>query len=140
MSHAHLPIPPAETATDPVHSTADMGQRWRAVMGPLGFSEKLLWIGFVGSDRRMVKALSQVTLGGRPRPRLADSVMSGVSDALAGFRSGTTVALLLTRPGRGPISDADRTWSELLTAAAARFGVPLEPIFRANDQNLVLVT
>ena len=28
-------------------------------------------------------------------------------------------------------------WSKLLTEAAARFDVPLEPIFRANDEALV---
>jgi hypothetical protein len=66
MSHREvLPIPPIETATDPVHSAADMRQRWRALMGPLGFGEKLLWVGFVGPDRRMVKALSQIPLGPR---------------------------------------------------------------------------
>ena len=37
-------------------------------MGPLGFGEKLLWVGFVGPDRRMVKAISQVPLGPRPNP------------------------------------------------------------------------
>jgi hypothetical protein len=134
-----LPIPPIETATDPVHSPADMRQRWRALMGPLGFGEKLLWVGFVGPDRRKVKAISQVPLGPRPKPRLVDSVMSGIADALADFKEGTTIALLLTRPGRGGISQADRQWSELLAETAERFGVSLEAIFRANDEALVLV-
>ena len=133
----HLPIPPIETATDPVHSPADMRQRWRALMGPLGFGEKLLWIGFVGADRCMVKAISQIPLGPRPKPRIVDSAMSAIRDVLADFREGTTIALLMTRPGRGGISDADRQWSELLIEAAARFGVTLEPIFRANDDALV---
>jgi hypothetical protein len=138
MSHRELlPIPPIETATDPVHSAADMRQRWRALMGPLGFGEKLLWVGFVGPDRRMVKALSQIPLGPRPRPRLVDSAMTGIRDVLTDFREGTTVALLLTRPGCGPISEADRRWAELLIEAAARFDVSLEPIFRANDAALV---
>lgn len=49
MSHHELlPIPPVETATDPVYSAADLCQRWRALMGPLGFGERLLWFGFVG--------------------------------------------------------------------------------------------
>lgn len=108
-------------------------------MGPLGFGEKLLWVGFVGPDRRMVKAISQVPLGPRPQPRLVDSVMSGVADVLAEFKEGTTIALLLTRPGRGGISEADRQWSELLAEAAGHFGVSLEPIFRANDEALVQV-
>jgi hypothetical protein len=49
--HELLPIPPIETATDPVHSAADLRQRWRALMGPLGFEERLLWFGLIGPNR-----------------------------------------------------------------------------------------
>ena len=138
MAHPYTP-PPIETATDPIHSTADMGQRWRAVMGPLGFSDRLLWIGFVKLDRRMVKALSQVPLGPRPRRPIVASTMTALLKVLDGLKDGTSVALLLTRPGRGPISDADRQWSTLLTEVAKELGVPIEPVFRANDESLVLV-
>jgi hypothetical protein len=31
------------------------------------------------------------------------------------------------------VSAGDRRWAAVLTDAAARAGVPLEPIFRAND-------
>ncbi len=108
-------------------------------MGPLGFSERLLWIGFVGPDRRMVKALSQVPLGPRPRRPIVASTMAALLEVLEGLKDGTSVALLLTRPGRGPISDADRQWSTLLTEVASELGVPIEPVFRANDESLVLV-
>jgi hypothetical protein len=138
MAHPYIP-PPIVTATDPIRSAADMGQRWRAVMGQLGFSERLLWIGFVGPDRRMVKALSQVPLPPRPRRPIVASTMAALLEVLDGLKDGTTVALLLTRPGKGPISDADREWSSLLTDAAAEIGVPVEPVFRANDESLVLV-
>ena len=30
------------------YSAADLRQRWRALMGPLGFGERLLWFGFMG--------------------------------------------------------------------------------------------
>jgi hypothetical protein len=132
-----LAIPPIESATDPIQSPADLRQRWRALMGPLGFSERLLWIGFVGPDRRFVKALSQVPLGPRPRRPIVASTMTALQQVLDRFKDGTTVALLLTRPGRGPISDADRQWSKLLVNVAAEFGMPIEPVFRANDEYLV---
>jgi hypothetical protein len=135
-----LPIPPVESATDPIHSPADLRQRWRAVMGELGFRERLLWIGFVGPDRRLVKALSQVPLGPRPRRPIVASTMTALRDVLDQFKDGTTIALLLTRPGRGPISDADRQWSTLLVEVAAEFGIPIEPIFRANDEAVVPIT
>jgi hypothetical protein len=138
MSYLYSP-PPIETATDPIHSAADMGQRWRALMGPLGFGERLLWIGFVGPDRRMIKALSQIPLPPRPRRSIVTSMMAALVDVLDGLTVETTLALLLTRPGKGPISDADRRWSALLTEVADEFGVPIEPVFRANDEALVLV-
>jgi hypothetical protein len=137
--HAPYIPPPIETATDPIHSAADMRQRWRALMGPLGFEERLLWIGFVGPDRRMYKTLSQLPLGPRPRPQLIESMMAAVADVLEGLGDGSSVALLLTRPGRGQISEADRQWSTMITDVAAEHGVPIEPIFRANDESLVLV-
>jgi hypothetical protein len=116
-----------------------MGQRWRAVMGQLGFGERLLWIGFVGPDRRMIKALSQVPLPPRPKRPIVVSTLTALVDVLEGLKDDTTVALLLTRPGRGPISDADRRWAALLTEVAAALEVPIEPVFRANDESLVLV-
>ena len=105
-------------------------------MGPLGFGEKLLWIGFVGPDRCMVKALSQFR-SGPVRSSTSSTRHVGAATSLPISGAGTTVALLLTRPGRGGDFEADRRWSKLLTEAAARFDVPLEPIFRANDEALV---
>ena len=100
MSHHELlPIPPIETATDPVHSAADLRQRWRALMGPLGFGERLLWFGFVGPDRRLTRMLSHVPLGPRPQGRMLRNLMSAPCMLLDDMASGSTVALLLTGPG-----------------------------------------
>jgi len=134
-----LPIPPMDTATDPVYSASDLRQRWRALMGPLGFGEKLLWFGFLGPDRRLMKALSQVAVGPRPQARILKNLMSALRTLLDGMAPGTTVALLLTGPGHGPVSPADRLWSKSLTEMAERFAVPVEPIFRANDKSLIQV-
>jgi hypothetical protein len=139
MTKELLPIPPIESAIDPIGSPADLRQRWRALMGELGFGERLLWFAFVGPDRRFVKALSQVPLGPRPWRPIVVSMMTALLEVLDGFRAGTTVALLLTRPGRGPISDADRQWAKLLVEVTAELGVPIEPIFRANDEEVILI-
>jgi hypothetical protein len=67
MTHAELlPMPPIESATDPIHSASDMHQRWRALMGPLGFGERRLRFTFVGPDRCLVKILSDVGIPSRP--------------------------------------------------------------------------
>jgi hypothetical protein len=134
-----LPIPPIETATDPVNSAADLRQRWRALMGPLGFGERLLRFAFMGPDRCLVKFLGDVEIGPSPKRQPMENLMSALRSLLVDMEAGTTVALLLTRPGVGPISNLDRQWSALLEEAAAEFGVPLEPIFRANDESLVQV-
>jgi hypothetical protein len=135
-----LPIPSAESATDPIGSPADLQQRWRALMGRLGFGERLLRFAFVGPDRRLVKVLSEVPIGAAPDPRLVETLMLGLGTLLYDFETGSTVALLLTRPGRGGVSETDRRWGAVLTQAAKRFDVPLEPVFRANDEAILLVT
>jgi hypothetical protein len=139
MADAHIP-PPIETATDPVHCAADLGRRWRALMGELGFGERLLWFGFLGADRRMAKSLHQIAIPRQPRVIHGEELFALLRDVLAGLgESDVTVALLLTGPGRGPVSDADRRWATMLTDTATRFEVPIEPIFRANDESLLLV-
>jgi hypothetical protein len=137
MSHHELlPIPPLETASDPVHSAADLRQRWRALLGPLGFEERLLWFGLIGPDRCFANKLSQVPVRPRPQGRILWNLMSALRELLDDLGPGNTVALLLSRPGRGPVSPTDRVWSKTLTDMADRFAVPLEPIFRANDEAL----
>ncbi|GBE66172.1 hypothetical protein MFM001_26340 [Mycobacterium sp. MFM001] len=140
MSHHELlPIPPVESATDPVYSAEDLRQRWRALMGPLGFGERMLWFAFVGPDRCLAKVLSHLPIRPRPQARILKDLMSALRTLLDDVAPGTTVALLLTGPGRGPVSSAELVWSKELTAMAAQFDVPLEPIFRANDELLVQV-
>ena len=141
MSHHELlPIPPIETATDPVYSAEDLRQRWRALMGPLGFEERQLWFGLVGPDRCFTQKLSRVRIRPRPLGAILWNLMSALRTLLDDLEPGTTVALLLSGPGRGPISSIDLVWSKSLTDMAERFGVPIEPIFRANDESLEQVS
>jgi hypothetical protein len=117
-----------------------MCQRWRALMGPLGFGERLLWIGFVGPNRCMVKKLLHIALGPRPKRSSIAALLAALPEVLNGFfEEGTTVAFLLSRPGKGPISHADRQWATLLTDMAAEFDVPIGPVLGANDESLVQV-
>ena len=128
-----------ETATDPIHSTADLGQRWRALMGELGFGERLLRFVFVGPDRCLLKVLHDMPVPDRPTPRIVDDLFGMLCAVLDGLAPDVTVALLLSRPGTGGVSGRDRLWATLLHRGAARFDVPIHPVFRANDETLVLV-
>ena len=92
-----------------MHSAADLGQRWRAVMGPLGFGERLLWVGFVGPDRRLIKAWARfVELGTSPKRAAIEHSCRRCTTYSADFKEGTTVALLLTRPGPRTNLGSDR--------------------------------
>ncbi|MCP9272665.1 hypothetical protein [Mycolicibacterium arenosum] len=135
-----LPIPPIESATDPVASPADLQQRWRALMQELGFGERLLRFTFVGPDRRLVKILTDLEIGVRPPPDGLDHLMFALRRLLDHLGSGHTVAFLLTRPGRGGLSNNDRRWCAAVVHAADRHRIPIEPMFRANDENLVPLT
>jgi hypothetical protein len=109
-------------------------------MQELGFGERLLRFAFVGPDRRFIKVLTEVEIGPRPVTTQVDDLMAALATLLEGLGDGTTAALLLTRPGRGGLSNADRAWHSALIASAERFDVALEPIFRANDEALVPIT
>jgi hypothetical protein len=135
MSHL-LPIPPIQNAADPAYSPEDLRQRWRALLGPLGFEQRLLWFGLIGPDRRLTQKLSRVPIRTRPRGRVVWNLMSALRTLLDDREPGTTVTLLLSGPGRGPVSSVDLVWSKSLTDMAERFAIPLEPIFRANDESI----
>lgn len=132
-------VPGIETASDPVHSTDDLRQRWRALVSPLGFGERLLWFTFLGEDRCLMKVLQQVPIGIGPDPDLVDGLLETLASVIAERGESLSVAMLLTRPGRGPLSIGDRGWAGCLAYSARRYGVTLEPIFRAHDESLVLV-
>jgi hypothetical protein len=134
-----LPIPPIQTACDPVYSTQDLRERWRALMGPLGFGTRLLWFGLIGPDRCFAKKLSRIPVRPRPRGRIVWNLMSSLRTLLDDMEAGTTVALLLSGPGRGAASTIELVWSKSLTDMAERFAVPLEPIFRANDESVAVL-
>jgi hypothetical protein len=140
MSHSELlPIPPIHTARDPVNSIDDLRQRWRALMGPLSFGTRLLWFGLIGPDRRFALKISRIPIHPRRRGPIVWNLMSSLRTLLDDLDTGTTAALLLSGPGRGPISTIELVWSKSLTEMAARFAVPLEPIFRANDESVALL-
>ncbi len=108
-------------------------------MGPLGFGERLLRFVFVGPDRRFTKTLLDMPIPRIPDPDVLANLMPALAGVLAEREPGTTVACLITRPGRGPVTDIDRKWAMVVRAHAEHVDVPLEPIFRANDESVLQV-
>ncbi|MGV9672901.1 MULTISPECIES: hypothetical protein [unclassified Gordonia (in: high G+C Gram-positive bacteria)] len=130
------PIPPIDTADLPFHDADELRQRWRALMGPLGFGEPMLWLLFVERDSHLIKAINKLPLPTTPDPELIDLLMHRFGETLENT-IGMSVACLLSRPGADGITPRDRGWAILLTECAARHGVRLQPLFRANDINVV---
>jgi len=108
-------------------------------MGPLGFSERLLWMQFLEPDGRMTPVLSQITdLPQVPDAELVDSLMM-ICRRLCEDLAGGSVAMLLSRPGPAGITAEERVWARRLTEAAAAAEVALWPVHLANDRELVVV-
>lgn len=122
----------------PIHSPQDMYRHWRAMMGELGFSRPLLWFAFIDADGRMAPHVHQVEeLPRDPEPLMMDNLLwicRRVLDEAIGPDG--SIAFLLSRPGSGQMNESDRRWARELTAAAARAGVPLQPIHLATDHAL----
>lgn len=121
----------------PIRNAEDLYLHWRALMGPLGFGQPRLWIAFIQPDDMMAAQLTQI----EDIPRRVDSTLCGplleMCQHIVGRNgAGGSVAFLLTRPGRNPMDDADRSWGRGLTAAADYLGVSIWPVHFANDVEL----
>jgi hypothetical protein len=121
----------------PIRTSEDLCRHWRALMGPLGFSQPRLWIGFIAPDDRMSAPLVQI----EEIPRSTDSeacrpLLEMCEHMIGRDGVGGSVAFLLTRPGRNPMDDADRSWARGLTSAAQYHGVSMWPVHFANDVEL----
>ena len=120
----------------PIRNAEDLCLHWQALMGPLGFGQPRLWIASIQTDI-MSPQLTQI----EEIPRWADAKMCQplleLCQHIVGRNgAGGSVAFLLTRPGRNPMDDADRSWARGLTAAAQQFGVSMWPVHFANDVEL----
>jgi hypothetical protein len=121
----------------PIRNSEELCLRWRALMGPPGLGEPRLWIAFLGPDNVMSAQLTQI----EDIPRLAYSKLCGpllemCRHVVSRSGAGGSVAMLLTRPGRNPMDDADRSWGRCLAAAADNLGVSMWPVHFANDVEL----
>jgi hypothetical protein len=121
----------------PIRNPDDLCLRWQALMGPLGFGRPRLWLAFLEPDDKMSAHLTQI----EDIPRWADSGMCcsllEMCHHIVGRNgAGGSVAMLLTRPGRNPMDDADRSWARDLTSAAEHLEVSMWPVHFANDLEL----
>ena len=57
MDEGHIPPLLSPDQMPPIRSQDDLHRHWRALMGPLGFSGRQLWLNVLGADRRPTPVL-----------------------------------------------------------------------------------
>lgn len=129
-------IPPLRPAGQqpPIRTSHDLFQYWRALMGPLGFAKPRLWLTFITSGDVAVPQLTQVDA----LPRFPDQLLlinlMTISRSLLDGDPGSSLAVLLSRPGRVDLTASDRAWARGLTSAADDAGVRMRPVHLATDE------
>lgn len=121
----------------PIRNQRDLEEHWRSLMGPLGFGERQLWVGFIDADDMMTPLLLQINdLPGLPTRDSLDSLMFVAEQTLAEQLPEGRLAVLLCRPGSSHLTEPDLSWARGLTSAAQRNGIPMEPVHFASDERL----
>ena len=121
----------------PIHTQRDLEDHWRALMGPLGFTRRQLWLGFLAVDRMMTPLLLQLEdLPEWPDDLGLDGLMMIAEQTLDEQLPGGRLAVLLCRPGPARMTAGDLAWARGLTSAARRNSIPMEPVHLANDERL----
>jgi hypothetical protein len=121
----------------PIRNSKDLCLRWRALMGPLGFGQPRLWIAFLEPGDMMSAHLTQIDeIPPRADAKICRPLLDMCQHVVGRGGAGGSVAFLLTRPGRNPMNDADRSWARGLTSAAQQVGVAMWPVHFANDLEL----
>lgn len=124
----------------PLRTQADLHHQWRAMMGPLGFGRRRLWVLFLAPDDRPTEVLMQIDdVPEAPREGETDSLLRLCREVRREHDLGR-VAVLLSRPGGRGLRPGDRRWGRELLASARRFDVPLAPIHLADDEAVVPLT
>jgi len=140
MNDDQIPAMRRPEDVDPIRNQSDLCRHWQMLMGELGFGQHSLWVHLLREDGRPSPVLAQIDdLEAAVEPTLADHVID-MCIQLIEDAPGSTVALLLSRPGPGSLDPWERGWARELHAAAERRGVPIWPVHRANDDRLEVVS
>jgi hypothetical protein len=107
------PLPPGSV----VRTHAALLAMWRGMMGRREFSVASVWLVFLDDEYRVQPVI--VPVDGLPAEP-DEGFTSSLAAIVAGLVTGgavSSVAMLLSRPGPGRMTDADRRWAVALRAA-----------------------
>lgn len=98
----------------PIRSAADLLATWRRLMGDGGFGRSTLWLIFLDDDHHLQQVIMPIDgLPVLPDDRFIDN-LTLVLDQLRDAGEFASAAMLLSRPGDGQMTDADRRWARAL--------------------------
>ena len=130
---------PSELDQLKICSQRDVQRMWELLMQPLGFRSTSVWVTLIGPDDRPVRCLIEITDSEEvPEPREVASLFEVLAQVLED--DGTSVAFLISRPGRGSVNAFDREVAARLVAGARTAGVACHPVHVANDLAVWAVT
>jgi hypothetical protein len=124
-----------------IRSQNDVQRMWELLMQPLGFRSTSVWVTFIGSDDRPTRFLVEIAESDQlPEPYEVANLFDVLEQICTDEGQGTSVAFLVTRPGRDSVNAFDRDIAARLIAGARASGVHSHPIHVANDLAVWAVT
>lgn len=124
-----------------IETEADVTALWRTAMGDLNFTHRQLWYVFVDVSGILVPLMN--TIDELPRAPQQDELdrLGWVLRQLRDLHAPRgRVAILYTRPGQGPVSQADAAWLHRISEMAESHRLMAWPIHFGNDAYLKRVT
>ena len=126
---------PADAMSATITTDADLYRFWVALMGPLGFTKRTLWLAVFDQDGRPIPIINPVEDIPLEPSRFLPQ-WATFSRAVGEATEAHSAAVLFSRPGPGPMTARDRRWARAI-AASHDGPARLWPTHFANDQHLL---
>ena len=118
-----------------LRTQTDVQAMWRHLIQPLGFGRRSLWLVVIDDEGRPLPAMTEIADCDPWPPDDFVEAFGGLLAQLAPAR----IAVLCSRPGHGPATEADLAYARAVHAAASSAGVDLEPVHLAHDEAIVCI-
>ena len=124
-----------------IRTQSDLQRMWELLMKPLGFRSTSVWVTFIGPDDRPTRFLVEIAESEQlPEPVEVEHLYDVLEQVCADEGEGTSVAFLVTRPGRDSVNTFDRELATRLIAGSRSSYLRCHPIHVANDVAVRAIT
>jgi len=113
---------------------------WQTLIRPLGWRHRSVWFVVIGPDDLPIPAMNEIDeLPDLADGLVADRLAAGLRRILDRVEPDGRLALLISRPGAGGLTDEDRCAAGSLYAGCRRHRLPVEVIHVATDTEVLPV-